>query len=135
MELSLRTVIRDIWNNWTYTGTVFENEKFIPVIGTPFCRVVVMQGQAQIMSIGPTSLDRFTGLLYVQIFVPLGEGDERPKFLADKAREMFRKKHIGKIRFELPFDNVIGDNGEGWYLINVVVPYIVDEETSSSIIR
>lgn len=133
MELGLRSVVRDIWSAWTYTGTVFENEKFVPVIGTPFCRVVVMQGQAQILSIGSPSLDRFTGLLYVQIFVPVGEGDERPKFLADKAREMFRKKYIGGISFQLPFDNVVGDNGEGWYLINVVVPYIVDEETSSVI--
>lgn len=126
---NINTIVKGIWSTWTLTQTAYENKKFVPVTRDPWCRLFISQGTSQIISLGVPSLDRHYGLVYVQVFVPMGESGERARFLADKAADMFRKVSTDGVTFNLPYTNVIGDNGEGWWLVNVAIPYSLDEVT------
>jgi hypothetical protein len=81
----------------------------------------------------PKTLDRHVGVVFAQIFVPAGQGEERARWLADKASEIFRKLDVtagtGKLTFRVPSIQAADQGGDDWWQINVVCPYQYDELT------
>lgn len=130
--LTVRNIVRTIFSSWSYCPIIYDNDLGSTPIDNSFCKVSILESEASIVSFGPSSLDRHVGLVYVQVFVPLGEGDERAGLLADKVIPLVRKKSISGLTFMLPRVDIVGNTGEGFWLINVVASYIYDEETAAA---
>ena len=124
--VSIRTAVENLWNGWTSTKYTFENERFDTPSEEAWCRVSIREGTGDFLTIGPSSIDRHTGLVYIQVFVPVFEGDTRGRILADLAAGRFRKKKSSNVTFKVPYFDVVGIK-DGWWCINVICPYFLDE--------
>lgn len=75
------------------------------------------------------NVERNTGLVTVQVFVPSGEGEGQALELADQVRSVFRSwtDVTSRVRFRVPpFARKIGTEGK-WHQINVVAPFEFDD--------
>lgn len=70
---------------------------------------------------------RQVGILTVQAFALLGKNGERAALsLADAAAAIWRGAQVSPVIFQAPEVVTIGDNGEGWYQVNVINPFYWD---------
>ncbi len=65
---------------------------------------------------------RHPGLLTINVYVPLGEGDADVYDLADRAVAIFRNVRIDSITFRAPAVRDLGPEGP-WYRVQVDCPY------------
>lgn len=137
--MSLYRVGKAVTDRWTAqwantTRTAYENTSFTPVGDNPWVRLVIREGAASQISLGsPKSLDRHTGIVYVQVFTPKGQGEDRGRWLAEKACAVFRKVDVnaspGKLTFRVPYIYSVDATGDDWWQVNVVCPFTFDEVT------
>lgn len=115
------------------TTTSYDNKPFTPTIGIAWVRLAIRDGDARQASIGPSSIDRHSGVVFVQIFAPLGQGEDRARWLADRAATVFRKVELAAgsslVTFRVPSIAAIEPGGDDWWQVNVVCPYFYDEAT------
>ena len=118
---------------WTHTLTAYDNEPYTPAANTPWVRLAVRDGNSKQISLGVPSLDRHAGIVFVQVFSPLGTGDSRARWLADKACGVFRKRDLdtttGSMTFGVPYTVAAETPGDNWFQINVLCPFTADELT------
>lgn len=129
--LDVSTGIRNRWGvSWSHTATAYENVPYNPVSGTAWTRLVIRDGLSSQASLGTPSIDRHAGLTYAQIFTPSGKGEERGRWLADKASTVFRKVNfrygVSDITFGVPYVSYADVSGDDWFQINVVCPFTYD---------
>lgn len=130
-SLSVVLAVRTRWQaQWSHTPTAHENLTYTPVPGTAWVRLTIRAANAQQASLGQPSLDRHTGLVFLQIFTPLDQGQDRSQWLADRAAAVFRKTSLvvaaGEVVFGVPYQVVAETGGDNWHQINVVCPYTFD---------
>ena len=128
---SLESRFNTQWATYTTSADVpiaWDNVEYTPVTGTTFVRFSVFPGDAYQVSLGNRPLHRVVGIIDIGIFVPQGQGTKNAKDLADIAAEIFRnwQDTTNKIRCRSPYLTQIGEE-EGWFQVNVTVPYIRDE--------
>lgn len=132
---TLTKAITDRWSSqWgNTTPTAHENTPFSPSGDSPWVRLAVRDGGATQVSLGPQSRDRHSGIVYVQVFVPARQGEERGRWLASKAAAVFRKVDVvatqGVATFRVPYVYSVDVGEEDWWQLNVVCPYTFDEVT------
>lgn len=123
-----------IQTDWTATPIEFENAtesdalKAAKDSKTPWIRFTIRDGGGELITVGSDSrLDRFVGLLIIQIFVAQKTGTGQARRYADQLSG-FWKGYAGQpcVQILTPSINVIGEN-EGWFQINVNIPFQNDE--------
>lgn len=129
--LAVVTAVRSRWQaQWSHTSTAHENQAYTPVAGSAWVRLTVRPAGAQQASLGTPSLDRHSGIVFLQIFTPLDQGQDRSQWLADRAAAVFRKVDVaaspGSMVFGVPYQAVAETGGDNWHQINVVCPYTFD---------
>ncbi len=127
------TAIRTLFNTgWAgVTPIAYENEVFTPPQDAPYVSLVVRPDDAFQHEIGSTKVTfRQPGLIFVMIFSPPDKGNNAALVLADTAAEIFRRQSTsftdGRILFRAPSITPIGITDEGYFHVNVVIPYIRD---------
>ena len=127
------TAIRTLFNaGWAgATPVAYENEKFTPPNDAAFVSLVVRPDDAFQHEIGSTKVTfRQPGLIFVMIFSPPDKGNNAALVLADTAAEIFRRQSStftdGRILYRAPSITALGITDEGYYQVNVVIPYIRD---------
>lgn len=63
------------------------------------------------------------GAFMIQVFAPLENGSGDALEMAGNLEVAFYKKTIGGVKCREPYSKDIGDDGRGWYQVNVVVPW------------
>lgn len=87
---------------------------------------------ADVISVNPTALYRFPGVVIVQLFRKEGKGTGPLDALADQVMTLFRHKVLalpaseGYIHFKVPYKRRVG-LANGWFQVNVVAPFSRDE--------
>lgn len=142
--LYISKAIKQIWaDGWNPTNGIafWENEVIEQrPSNIPWLRISIRDGDAQQISLGKPSLDRHASVLFVQVFVPINEGVDRARWLADKVAAIFRKKSVnqgnGSLIFDVPYciiANTLGEETDivntGWWQITVLCPFTYDEVT------
>lgn len=95
---------------------------------SPWCRFSITEGESQRTTFGAnTNNVRHTGIIYIQIFTPSNTGDGVALQRADEAAGIFRKWCGTNITCRDASIKVVGSTGDGWYQINVSIPFIRDE--------
>lgn len=104
----------------------WDNVHYIPIPETAWVRFRILGGFGQQMSTGAVPLHRNTGIIDIAIFVPLGSGTDVSKGHADFAMNIFRGWQSGGITCRTPYVTRAGE-ANGWYQVNVTVPFFRDE--------
>lgn len=91
-------------------------------------RLSISDGDSNQMELGsnPATI-RYAGIIYVQIFTRLDIGDAVALQLADTVKQIFNNWCGVSVRCRAAKIKVIGNDGNGWYQVNVVVPFYRDE--------
>ena len=123
----LRTRFDTVWAN--RTPVAWPNVTFTPPSPqASWCRFSITNGEAQQTTIGSTTNNhRFTGVIYIQVFTATNAGDSVALQRADEAAAIFRNWCGTNIRCREATIKTIGANADGWYQINVSIPYRRDE--------
>lgn len=117
------------WNG--ATPIAWGNLDFTPVTPlAPWVRFSVLPGEAFHATAGApgANIVRHPGLITVQVFVPLNSGSVEALGLADDVAEIFRGYSSVGIRCGAPWITHVGGAGDdGWYQVNVNIPFVRDE--------
>jgi hypothetical protein len=112
------------------TSVAWPNVAFTPTTGTPWVRLTILPADAAQTTMGTNGggVFEYTGLVNVQVFVPENEGDGEARTLAEQVCGIFRGVTAGGITYvgptgEGPYTQTVGNDGAGWFQINVWVPY------------
>jgi len=127
------TAIRTLFNTgWaSATAIAYENEPFTPPKNASFVKLFIKPDDAFQHEIGSTKVTfRHPGLIFVMVFSPPDKGNAATLVLADNAAEIFRRQSStftdGRILYRAPTITPIGITEEGYFHVNVVIPYIRD---------
>ena len=127
------TAIRTLFNTgWEgATEVAYENEPFTPPDNASFAKLFIKSDNAFQYEIGSTQVTfRHPGLIFVMIFSPPDQGNAAALALADNAAAIFRRQSSsftdGRILYRAPTIKPIGITDDGYFHVNVVIPYIRD---------
>jgi hypothetical protein len=127
------TAIRTLFNaGWAgATPVAYENEVFTPPTDGSYASLVIRSDDAFQHEIGSTKVTfRHPGLIFIMIFSPPDKGNAAALALADTAASIFRRQRStftdGRILYRAPTITPIGITDEGYFHVNVVIPYIRD---------
>lgn len=129
--LACASAIKARWaSNWPHTATAYDNSTFSPGTNASWVRLTVRSGNAAQVTLGVPSRDRHAGVVIAQIFVPFLQGEDRARWLADRAASVFRKVNLpvsgGEIVFGVPYPVSAETAGDDWFQMNVNCPYRFD---------
>jgi hypothetical protein len=114
----------------TTTPIAYDNKAFdAESLNTSFVRLSVQFASGSISSMGQIGdrLFRNSGLVFVQVFTPVGGGKSANTVLATAARNVFRGVHLaGGLWFRREGIAHVGPDGK-WYQQNVSAEFIFDE--------
>lgn len=95
---------------------------------TAWVRFNIIYGDSQQTDFGGSlHNERTSGVVIIQVFTPLNQGDAEALGLADDVANIFRNWCGTNIRCRTPAIKDIGNDGFGWYQVNVSIPFIYDE--------
>jgi hypothetical protein len=120
------------------TPIKFENVEFVQPEASPWVSLIIQRGSGDQIDIGTSNpTHRYNGVINVQIFTPQltgtrSQGSTAADALADKVSGIFRNAQfssgaLGTIRCRTPRIVVSGNDPYGWYQINVLTPYVRDQ--------
>ena len=98
---------------------------FDPAGKTIWARLADIPGLSSTPEVGNGPSVRRTGILVIQLFVPSYKGTLAITKAADTLVQHFEYYSApeGPLDFFAASPNVIGDDGNGWYQVNVSIPY------------
>lgn len=128
------TAIRTLFNaGWGSTTRIaYENEKFVPQGNEKYVSLIIRPDVSGQMELGDSNGVHFRhpGLIFVMVFVPSDKGNAVAMSLGDQAADIFRRQRStftdGTILYRAPTVEPIGITDEGYFHVNVVVPYTRD---------
>lgn len=123
----LRTRFNTVWLDRIPVD--FANFPFtLPSPPAPWCRFRISSGPAQRTTIGD-SINNYknTGIVFVQIFIPIDTGDGLAYQHADDVADIFRDWCGTNIRCRTPYVKEVGPDGSGYFQVNCIIPFVRDE--------
>ncbi|HRS37435.1 MAG TPA: phage tail terminator-like protein [Thermoanaerobaculia bacterium] len=136
--LDEQKVVRQALASWSSTAvdwSDFNGGRFAPPEPDPaggasasWIRPAVRVADAQRAELGPVAIRRTTGVVIVQVFVPIGAGDAIAASLAASVAAIFRDLEQNGMQFLEPQPRPVGPEPDGaWYQVNVEIPFRRDE--------
>lgn len=129
--VTVNTELRTRYNSWTQKPpTEFPNEVYVP--SNPpalWARVSIIGGEEQRIDIGTGTTSRTfrkPGVLIIQLFSPLNQGNNAVLVAADQVSDLFRNWCGATITCGAASVNDIGNDDNGYYQVNVTVPFHTD---------
>lgn len=117
--------------NWTTTAISWDNVSYTPDSETAFVRLMIEETDARQASMGTTPCHRFTGLIHIQVLVPVNTGTNTARGYADSISDIFRNANFDGIQCRTPRIERIGDIGE-WWQASVIVEFWKDESLTNA---
>ena len=95
---------------------------FDPSSRSIWARLTNIAGQAGATEIGAGPVVHRTGVLIIQLFVPVGSGTLLITQTADKLTELFEFQDDGRLSY-FAVSTVPAGETDGWYQLNLQIPY------------
>jgi hypothetical protein len=113
---------------WTPPPTEFPNESFSkPEPSAMWARFNIIDGIEQQLDIGDAAKTfRLSAMVVVQLFAPLDTGTIDILLQADIVADGFRNWCGTTVTCKESTVRKIGNDGFGWYQVNVLIPFKVD---------
>lgn len=110
------------------TPVDWANVQFDMPANGSWARFRILDGDSNQLTIGATTNShRHVGVIVVSLFTELGKGDATIIALADIVADGFRNWIGSYSHCRQPSIKEIGPDGQGWYQINVSIPFSRDE--------
>lgn len=87
-----------------------------------WARLTNIPGAAGATEIGDGPVVQRTGIIIIQLFVPVNSGSLLITQTSDKIRELFEFKDDGKLSYFAVSAGEVGES-HGWYQNNITIPY------------
>ena len=118
-------------SNFSALTVKYENQRFTPPKTEPWVALTILPGQGRQASIGSAPLNRYPGVIQVDIHVPENSGTQTARTHADTIEAIFRNVQFsagssGTISTRTPFITTRGIT-DGWYTLTVSVNYQRDK--------
>lgn len=129
-EAEIRKFFKDIWG--TTTPIAWPDADFTIPEGKNWVRFTCQENDGRQVSMGSPGNNRFRqyGLIILQIFQPQGQGSVAARTLASNASSAFRgAQTTNGVHFENVYSRAVGNDGAGFYQINVFISFYYDELT------
>lgn len=110
------------WDNVDFT---------IPSDGSSWIRISVQNNISNHKSCGPNKLTRREGIVFIQVFVVKDSETDEANTIIDALVAIFETKLLAGVTFKSPNVREVGLS-EGWYQINISVPFWADDITTFS---
>jgi hypothetical protein len=110
---------------WTGTPIAWENVAFNAPNNSAWVKLSVLNGNSKYRIIG--GLKRHSGLIVVQVFVPIDTGTSGARAFADSVISIFGDEKFSDVVCDAGSIETIG-TGDLWHQINVTIPYWRDEQ-------
>jgi|SRR6185369_2609672 len=123
----IRKRLYDAWGSTT--PIAWPNKEFTPPNPqAPWIRLSINDGEANQINLGSTpSTIRYFGIIYFQVFVVQDKGDTQALTLADQLISYFHNWCGVNVRCRAAKVKIVG-NSDGWFQVNVSVPFYRDEQ-------
>ncbi len=106
--------------------TGYDNdEKFVQPEKGPWARVTILIADSDLIELGQVKTHRHIGILFIQLFDDIGNGDKNLLTLFDVIDPLFRSQLFTGITYRTPTLKRVGQS-EKWYQINVQIPFQFD---------
>lgn len=129
-EAEIRKFFNDAWNSATQIA--WDDLKFAIPSNENWVRFTCQENDGEQVSMGSPGSNRFRhyGVVTVQVFQPQGQGSREARQLATDALGVFMGAQTtnGVIFYDVA-GRQIGNDGNGFYQINVVASFYYDEIT------
>jgi hypothetical protein len=127
-ERAVRLHFKEEWND--ITPVALPDINFTPPNET-WVRFTMINSEGKQASIGSPSNNRFRriGLVYIQVFAPENKGSVDARTKADIAADIFISNGLSGFHFYNVNAKNIGNDGNGYYQINVTAEYRYDRLT------
>lgn len=121
----IQTKFRTSWG--TTTPISWPNVDFTPPDGS-WCRFSVNDGESGQIGLGslPATI-RYSGTIYIQIFTKQNIGTSAALTLADQAKLIFNNWCGTTVACYAARVKKVGNTTDGWYQVNVSIPFRRDE--------
>jgi len=108
--------------------TQYDNDPTEPDKTNLWCRLTMVDGDSNQVSLGSpgSNLHRTVGILYAQLFIPVGTGDKVIRAMAKKIYDKFLGLTDFGVRYKTPSIRKVGRDGSYWQL-NVNCPFYTDD--------
>ena len=107
-----------------YPGFIFDP----PSPPVEWCRFGIINSEGQQVDFGANLKNhRYPGLIFVQVFIPMDEGDALALQRADEVASIFHRWRGTNITCKTASVRRIGSTGDGYYQVNVFIPFVRDE--------
>lgn len=105
------------------------NTQFTPTVGSAWVRFSLQQVLADQIGFGSSVVrDRHQGTVFVQVFAPTDKGVKSALEIADDAAAALRRYSTTGLFTRTPLVQDVGPTDDGWYQVNVSIPYQRDED-------
>lgn len=121
---ALQIIETHIQDNWTGSSVCWDNTKFDATGKPSWLRPTVQFGESRKLDL--LKRERTVGVLIIQVFVPLFSGLRGATQLADQIAALFRSVTVNTIVFKVPSQTRVGDTKDGWFQVNVTIPFYWD---------
>lgn len=112
---------------WGSTTPVkYANHSYVAQEGTTHVCIYILPAICMQVSLGDTQTYRTTGIITVNVYVPLNVGTKIPIELADTAAAIFRGKQFSDIQCRTPQLQIVGEI-ESWYVVSLDIPFYHDD--------
>lgn len=121
----------DNWTGTTAAKVRYENAPFNQPKTGAWVALTIRDGIAQQASISSQPLNRYPGIVVIDIFVPENTGTDEARRLAELAAAIFRNVQFsagssGTITCRVPYVTTIGAR-DGWFQLAVTVNFYRDK--------
>jgi hypothetical protein len=124
LDFIRRLITTFLIDNWTETPIALPNGKPLTIKGQPWIRLSIVPYTHTRSSAVEETTQVMDGDIVLQVFVVTGTGDGQATKLADAAADLFNGfSSIGMVCLTPREPIVRGDDGRGWYQIDVVIPF------------
>ena len=123
--------VRDRLATWTATPIQWPNAPGATPEGS-YIRPWVRRSGGEQASLGDGPMDRFDGMVVVEVFTPAMTGTQQSETLCDALEALFRRARTVGLTFFTPYTVAVGDTGDGWYKADVICPFVRDTVFTTS---
>ena len=104
----------------------YDNIDFEPTDDTAWARLSIRPADGNQVGMGSTNVHRYSGVIFIQIFVPKSGGLGVAMQLADEAADIWRGAQFSGITCRTPRVVNVGPDRD-WYQVNVLTNFFRDE--------
>ena len=123
MIATIQPILEARMATWTTAPICWPNTPPLTALNTPWVRFSVIP-LARTWPTIPSGTKRvMDGEIVVQVFTPSGSGSGTARTLVDAIGALFGKYSSGGVQCHEPKAPVVVGDTEGWYQINVIIPW------------